>query len=94
MDAFRLRVYSVIWWLALPLVLLRLWWRGRNEPGYRQHLAERLSWYAPAPSSPLIWIHAVSVGETRAAEPLIRYLLSDYPSHQVLLTHMTATGRE
>ena len=94
MDAFRLRAYSLIWWLALPLVLLRLWWRGRNEPGYRSHLAERLGLYAPAPSSSLIWVHAVSVGETRAAEPLIRQLLIDYPSHHVLLTHMTATGRE
>jgi 3-deoxy-D-manno-octulosonic-acid transferase len=94
MDAIRLRAYSLIWWLVLPLVLLRLWWRGRNEPGYRSHLAERLSLYAPVPPSPLIWVHAVSVGETRAAEPLIRRLLSDYPSHQVLLTHMTATGRE
>ena len=93
MDALRLRAYSLVWWLALPLVLLRLWWRGRSEPGYRQHLAQRLGKYAPAPSSPLIWVHAVSVGETRAAEPLIRRLLSDFPSHAILLTHMTATGR-
>ena len=92
-DALRLRAYSLVWWLALPLVLLRLWWRGRNEPGYRQHLAQRLGKYAPAPASPLIWVHAVSVGETRAAEPLIRRLLSDFPSHVILLTHMTATGR-
>lgn len=93
MDALRLRAYSLVWWLALPLVLLRLWWRGRREPGYRRHLAERLGWYAPAPAAPLIWVHAVSVGETRAAEPLIRRLLTDFPSHTILLTHMTATGR-
>lgn len=93
MDALRLRAYSLVWWLALPLVLLRLWWRGRAEPGYRQYLAERLGRYAPAPAAPLIWVHAVSVGETRAAEPLIRRLLSEFPSHRLLLTHMTATGR-
>ncbi|MCE2860410.1 MAG: lipid IV(A) 3-deoxy-D-manno-octulosonic acid transferase [Oxalobacteraceae bacterium] len=93
MDAIRLHAYSLIWWLVLPLVLLRLWWRGRREPGYRQHIAERLGIYALSPASPLIWVHAVSVGETRAAEPLIRRLLSDYPTHSVLLTHMTATGR-
>ena len=75
MDSFRLRAYSLIWWLVLPLVLLRLWSRGRREPGYRQHIAERLGIYSPAPASPLIWVHAVSVGETRAAEPLIRRLL-------------------
>jgi len=93
MDAIRLHAYSLIWWLVLPLALLRLWWRGRREPGYRNHIAERLGSYASAPASPLIWVHAVSVGETRAAEPLIRRLLSDYPTHSVLLTHMTVTGR-
>ena len=93
MDAFRLRAYSLIWWLVLPLALLRLWSRGRREPGYRAHIAERLGTYSPAPASPLIWVHAVSVGETRAAEPLIRRLLRDFPAHTVLLTHMTATGR-
>ena len=93
MDAIRLRAYSLIWWLVLPLVLLRLWSRGRREPGYRKHIAERLGHYAAAPASPLLWVHAVSVGETRAAEPLIRQLLRDFPLHTVLLTHMTATGR-
>lgn len=93
MDAFRLRAYSLIWWLVLPLALLRLWSRGRREPGYRKHIAERLGRYDPAPASPLIWVHAVSVGETRAAEPLIRRLLREFPSHTVLLSHMTATGR-
>lgn len=93
MDALRLRAYSLVWWLALPLVLLRLWSRARSEPGYRRHLAERLGRYSITPAVPLIWVHAVSVGETRAAEPLIRCLLRDFPSHAILLTHMTATGR-
>ena len=87
-------LYSFAWWLALPLVLGRLWWRGRKEPGYRRHLAERLGFYrGPRSSFPLIWVHAVSVGETRAAEPLIDALLAQYPTHGILLTHMTPTGR-
>ena len=88
-------LYSVAWWLALPLVLARLWWRGRAEPGYRRHMAERLGFYSPlaAGAAPLIWVHAVSVGETRAAQPLVEALLAAYPRHRILLTHMTATGR-
>jgi len=88
--------YSLLWWVSLPLVLLRLWWRGRKEPGYRQHIAERLGFYdVPAPShkGALVWLHAVSVGETRAAEPLIRELLDVFPDCGLLLTHMTPTGR-
>lgn len=88
--------YSVLWWVSLPLVLLRLWWRGRKEPGYRQHIAERLGFYDGAPAEAggkLIWLHAVSVGETRAAEPLIRELMDVYPDYGLLLTHMTPTGR-
>ncbi|MGZ3235985.1 MAG: lipid IV(A) 3-deoxy-D-manno-octulosonic acid transferase [Burkholderiaceae bacterium] len=90
-------LYSLAWWIALPLVLARLWWRGRKEPGYRQHWAERLSFYQGRAFNraitPVIWIHAVSVGETRAAEPLLEALLSAYPTHTILLTHMTPTGR-
>ena len=93
MIALSLRIYSACWWLALPLVLFRLWWRGRKEAGYRQHISERLSLSNADFSSPLIWVHAVSVGETRAAEPLIHALLKKYPQHHVLLTHMTPTGR-
>ncbi|RJX33472.1 MAG: 3-deoxy-D-manno-octulosonic acid transferase [Oxalobacter sp.] len=89
-------LYSFLWWLILPFALLRLWWRGRKEPGYRQHIAERLGFYAPVPhpQRPKIWLHAVSVGETRAAEPLLVALLIAYPDHDIVLTHMTATGRE
>jgi len=86
--------YTLMWYLALPLVLARLWWRGRKEPGYRAHWGERLGWYgAPAGSMPTLWLHAVSVGETRAAEPLVDALLAAYPGHRILLTHMTPTGR-
>jgi 3-deoxy-D-manno-octulosonic-acid transferase len=88
--------YSLMWWLALPLVLARLWLRGRKEPGYRQHWGERLGFYgrAAGPSAaPVLWVHAVSVGETRAAEPLVDALLAEYPQSRILLTHMTPTGR-
>ncbi len=89
-------IYSAAWWFALPLVLLRLFVRGRKEPGYRQHIVERLGFYPGVSydrTSPVLWVHAVSVGETRAAQPLIDALLAAYPTHTLLLTHMTPTGR-
>jgi 3-deoxy-D-manno-octulosonic-acid transferase len=87
-------IYSFAWWCALPFVLLRLFLRGRREPGYGQHIAERLGFHAPRRAAmPLLWVHAVSVGETRAAQPLVEALLRDYPAHAILLTHMTPTGR-
>ncbi len=87
-------LYSLLWWLALPLVLGRLWWRGRKEPGYRRHVGERLGFYGPvlAPRRTFM-VHAVSVGETRAAEPLVEALLARWPDCRILLTHMTPTGR-
>jgi 3-deoxy-D-manno-octulosonic-acid transferase len=86
--------YSALWWLALPAVLGRLWWRGRKEPGYRRHWGERLGFYGAAKSRQLtIMVHAVSVGETRAAEPLVDALLAQWPGCRILLTHMTPTGR-
>lgn len=88
------RLYSLLWWLALPLVLARLWWRGRKEPGYRQHWGERLGFYgARLPERRTFMVHAVSVGETRAAEPLVEALLAHWPDCRILLTHMTPTGR-
>ena len=80
--------------LMLPLVLARLAWRSRREPGYLQHVGERFGRYdAAVPSGSLIWIHAVSVGETRAAVPLVEALKARYPNDRILLTHMTPTGR-
>ncbi|WP_058048325.1 lipid IV(A) 3-deoxy-D-manno-octulosonic acid transferase [Janthinobacterium sp. Ant5-2-1] len=88
-------LYTPAWWLALPLVLARLWLRGRQEPGYRQHWGERLGFYGrqPASATDTIWLHAVSVGETRAAEPLVDALLAAWPDCRIVLTHMTPTGR-
>lgn len=96
-------IYSLAWYLALPLVCLRLWWRGRREPGYRLHWGERFARFAhfgnaatsdaSSGPGPLIWLHAVSVGETRAAQPLLLALLQQDPKIRILLTHMTPTGR-
>ncbi|MDR2092385.1 MAG: lipid IV(A) 3-deoxy-D-manno-octulosonic acid transferase [Azoarcus sp.] len=86
--------YSLLWLAALPAVFLKLLWRARRQPAYLRHLRERFGIYRTYTPSPVIWVHAVSVGETRAAAPLIRALLERYPEHSVVLTHMTPTGRE
>jgi 3-deoxy-D-manno-octulosonic-acid transferase len=86
-------LYALLWIAALPLVLLRLLWRARKQPAYLRHLGERFGAYAPSASTPVIWLHAVSVGETRAAAPLIEALLQRWPAHNIVLTHMTPSGR-
>jgi 3-deoxy-D-manno-octulosonic-acid transferase len=73
---------------------LRLWWRGRREPGYRQGVGERLGKYTIPGGAKLVWIHAVSVGEARAAAPLVQALRAALPDHGVLLTCTTAAGRD
>jgi 3-deoxy-D-manno-octulosonic-acid transferase len=78
----------------VPLILVRLWWRGRREPGYRQAIGERFGRYAAAAPAKLIWLHAVSVGEARAAAPLVQGLRAALPDHTVLLTCTTAAGRD
>lgn len=86
-------LYTLLWILGMPLVIARLAWRARKQPEYLQHLAERFGAAPRRDHAPVIWLHAVSVGETRAAQPLIRALLERYPQHALLLTHMTPTGR-
>ena len=86
-------VYSALFTLALPLVLMRLWWRGRNEAGYRAHIGERFGRFAQVPVPGAIWVHAVSVGEVRAALPLVRALQVRYAAAPILLTCMTPSGR-
>jgi len=88
-------LYTLLWIVILPVALLRLVWRARKEPGYVHHVGERLGRYDDIPSEgPWLWVHAVSVGETRAAQPLVEALLAAHPNHRVLLTHMTPTGRQ
>ena len=93
MSAARL-AYTALGLLLVPALVARLAWRSRAEPGYGAHIAERFGRYAgKAPDAPIVWIHAVSVGETRASEPLVRALEKRYPDHRILITHMTPTGR-
>ena len=86
--------YTILLYLLLPAALWHLAWRARRQPAYLQRVPERFGYYRQRPEHPLIWIHAVSVGETRAAEPLVRALKKDYPDHGILISHMTPTGRE
>ena len=94
LEAAALALYGLVLRLATPLYLLRLWRRGATECGYRSQLAERLGCYrGPRPAPGSLWLHAVSLGETRAAEPLIDALRDAQPGLRLLLTHGTATGR-
>lgn len=87
-------LYSLLLYLALPFVPVKLLWRGIKQPAYRKHWGERFGFYSVPVSKPVVWLHCVSVGETRAAEPLIKALQQQYPNHQILITHTTPTGRE
>ena len=86
-------LYALLWLVAVPFVLARLAWRSRKQPGYLEKAGERFGSYPPAKPGPYIWIHAVSVGETRAAAPLVDELKQRHPQHNILVTHMTPTGR-
>lgn len=88
-------VYSILLYLALPFVPVKLIWRGIKQPTYLKHWGERFGFYDLKPNNkPIIWLHCVSVGETRAAEPLVTALKNTYPNHQILISHGTPTGRE
>ena len=87
-------LYSLLLYLALPFVPLRLLWRGIKQPAYLQHWGERFGFYHVSTTKPIIWLHCVSVGETRAAEPLVKALQAQYPQHQILITNTTPTGRD
>lgn len=86
-------LYRLLLWGLLPAVLLRLAWRGIRQPAYWQHVEERFGFYPHIHKHPIIWLHAVSVGETRAATILVAQLQQQYPQYQLLLTHATPTGR-
>jgi 3-deoxy-D-manno-octulosonic-acid transferase len=89
------QLYTLLLAALIPLVLARLWWRGRREPAYRSGIAERFGLYDDERGSESwIWVHAVSVGEARAAAPLVRALQQARPEHRIVMTCMTAAGRE
>ena len=85
-------LYRLALLLAAPLIPLRLLWRGRRERGYLKHWGERLA-FGAVPTAGALWIHAVSVGEMRAAQPLMEALRNAHPGVPLLLTCMTPTGR-
>jgi 3-deoxy-D-manno-octulosonic-acid transferase len=91
--------YSLAWCLAIPFVALYLLWRGLRQGQYLSHWSERFLGAGDAArpgaqdEGPRIWLHAVSVGETRAARPLIEALMRARPQARFILTHMTPTGR-
>lgn len=86
-------LYRLALWLLMPYIFLRLLWRARKQPEYLRHIGERFGFYSLHSNQPVIWLHAVSVGETRATQSLVARLHAAYPGHQILLSHTTPTGR-
>ncbi|RVU83279.1 3-deoxy-D-manno-octulosonic acid transferase [Leucothrix sargassi] len=90
MSVYRL-LYSLLWYVLCPFILLRLFWRSRTDKAYRTNWRQRLG-FITLENKPRIWLHAVSVGETIAAKPLVEAILTRYPNHQLLITNTTPTG--
>ena len=95
-ERLALGLYSAATVLAQPLLRLKLLLRSRKEPAYGQDVAQRFGRYPGLATTDkaFVWVHAVSLGETRAVEPLLRHLRQALPGMRLLLTHGTATGRE
>jgi 3-deoxy-D-manno-octulosonic-acid transferase len=87
-------IYSMLMLALMPVLLLRLLWRARREHLYGQAIAERFGVYRHPAQSGSIWIHAVSLGETRAVQELVQALRQTYPEMRFVFTHGTATGRQ
>ena len=90
----RLYAFALYW--VIPIIPLYLLWRSRKQPEYRQHWAERFGWYGQyqkAPQHRRIWLHAVSLGETRATKPLVDALFEQQSDVHIILTCHTPTGR-
>lgn len=87
-------LYTVLFYLGLPLVAIRLWLRARKAPAYAKRIGERFTLGMPTLQPGGIWVHAVSVGESIAAAPMIRALLERHPALPITVTCMTPTGSE
>jgi 3-deoxy-D-manno-octulosonic-acid transferase len=87
-------LYTLFFYLLLPLIFLRLAWRAWRAPAYARRIAERFAFALPPLKSGGIWVHAVSVGESIAAAPMVRSLQALYPDLPITVTCMTPTGSE
>ena len=88
-------IYTLFFYLITPIIILRLVLRGLSAPDYRKRWLQRFGFFTPSESGKeTIWLHAVSVGETLAAVPLVKALQAKYPDHRLLITCMTPTGSE
>lgn len=88
-------LYTFIYYLFLPLILLRLLYRAWKTPAYAKRWNERFGYFStPTPAMKSIWVHSVSVGETIAAAPLVNALKARYPDHRMVVTTMTPTGSD
>jgi 3-deoxy-D-manno-octulosonic-acid transferase len=87
-----LTLYTWALRLLWPYGMLRLWLRGFRNRDYWQRIPERFGFVEPLTGPRVIWVHAVSVGEVRAAAPLVKKLCDRCPDHQILVTTMTPTG--
>ena len=94
MASFTLSLYSLVTQAIQPLLRRKLARRGRSEPGYLHAVEERFGQYTQPQGQGYLWVHAVSLGETRAAAVLLQVVRAQWPDVPVLLTHGTATGRE
>lgn len=86
-------IYTFIFTLLLPLVFLKLIYRGLKAPAYWKCWSERLGFFPYRSDGESIWIHAVSVGEVQAAVPFIKAIRESYPGHVIVITTTTPTGR-
>jgi 3-deoxy-D-manno-octulosonic-acid transferase len=84
-------LYNVLIYLAAPIAILAQFLRGVRDPSYRGSLSERLG-FGPAIAGPTIWVHAVSVGEVQASQPLVAELRKRHPRYRILMTTVTPTG--
>lgn len=89
---FYRHLYTGFFYIALPIILLRLLWRGIKTRDYWQRISERLGFAPFKVTVPSIWLHSVSMGETLAAIPLIRALKQQYPTVPIVVTTTTSTG--
>ncbi len=86
-------LYNAILYLYFPFILLSLYIKGKKFPEYRKRIHERFVFYKnPNIKKKTIWVHAVSLGETIAAQPLVKKLTEDYPDHTIVVTATTPTG--